>query len=720
MSFRDIKNIRQEYQTLKSELASEFYIPCLREATVYKRAVGYFSSSILLDISKGLGSIAQRNGRIELIVAPTLSENDYNAIKKGYDIRKYAEKKLLDSFDEFIEYEQKEDRFGMLAYLIQSNILNIKVVVLEQQHDNAIFHDKLGIMIDEEGNEISFSGSANETENAINYNYENIDVFCSWTSQDSEMRCASKKARFNRLWKGTEKGLITIEFPQAIKDTLFKYSCKYENFMKLDDEIIDKYRRAKHNSHTPSLDSVKLRDYQLSAIEAWKQNRFRGIYDMATGTGKTFTACGSIAKLYDESERLFVWICCPFTHLVEQWAKEVQLFNIKPIVCFGDFKKYKDKLKRNVIKFKRKRTDFVCVLITNQSFCKDRIQDLVKENLNDTLLIVDEAHNFGADQLSECLNINYPYRLALSATLDRYGDTAGTEKLYNFFEKKCFTYTLQEAIVNDKLTKYNYYPVLVILTKQELQRYEDLTQKIKKLMRYQQRDANENVKNIPEEVKHLLIKRARVIAGAENKINTLKEKLQPYKKDNNILVYCGAVKYGDYGYNNISEEVRQIDEVSRMMTQELKMKVSQFTSSENTQQRQDIISAFKNEELQALVAIKCLDEGMNVPSIKTAFILASSTNPKEYIQRRGRVLRKAKGKKIAEIYDFITLPRSLDEAKRGLYDIENDIGLVKRELSRVIDFSNLANNPTYCNDLIDSIYNAFNIDTIMGDVDIYE
>lgn len=716
MSFKDVPNIKQEYQTLNDEVVANFYIPCLKHATHYKRAVGYFSSSILLEISKGLASIALRGGKIDLLIAPTLSKEDYEAIKKGYAIKAYTENKIIDSFDEFIEYEQKEDRFGLLSYLIKEGILDIKVVVLEEENDRAIFHDKLGIMYDDDGNIVAFSGSANETYNGYKSNYENIDVFCSWVSEDTESRCISKEIRFDKLWKGKEKGCIVFDFPEVIKDKLLKYSIGKEELIKLDEEVIAKYKKSISMKGFPSTKNINLYDYQQDAINSWKKSNYKGIFDMATGTGKTFTGCGAISKLYEDKKRVFVWICCPFTHLVDQWAEEVKIFNIEPIVCYGSEKKYKDKLKRYVMKFKHKRADFICVIITNTSFKKDFIQSMVKENLSDSLLLVDEAHNFGAYHLSECMNLNYPYRLALSATLERYGDEKGTQRLLDFFGEKCITYTLERAIQEQKLTPYKYYPILVSLNVKESESYEYLTNKIRKIMTH----FNEDVDDIPEEVKKLLIKRARLVAGAENKVNALKNVLMNYKDENNLLVYCGAVKYGQYGYNECSDEKKQIQIVSEMMTQDLKMKVSRFTAEESTEERRAIIEMYKNEDIQALVAIKCLDEGMNVPTIKTAFILASSTNPKEYIQRRGRVLRKSKGKIFAKIYDFVTLPRSLEAARTGMIDKDNDLGLVRRELARVIDFANLSSNPSYSNEIINSIYDAFDIDVIQGEVNIYE
>lgn len=212
------------------------------------------------------------------------------------------------------------------------------------------------------------------------------------------------------------------------------------------------------------------------------------------------------------------------------------------------------------------------------------------------------------------------------------------------------------------LTPYDYYPIVVYLTESELNEYNELSKKIKKETRIDEKGKT----YFSKKGEILLIERARIIAGATNKIKALKKELQKYKEKNNILVYCGATNIlqeeEDSSITN-EKDIRQIDAVKEMMYRELKMKVDRFTANESIKERIEIKERFISGKIQAIVAIKCLDEGVNIPGIKTAFILASTTNPKEYIQRRGRVLRIAPNKEYAEIYDFITLPRDLKEAR---------------------------------------------------------
>lgn len=721
MSFKELQNIKLEYRTLSDNVVNSFYIPCLKHSSIYKRAVGFFSSGILLQISKGLCAMEANKSKIKLLISPKLDKNDYDAIVNGYNNQPqdFINNKFNEQFEDVYD-EESINRFALLSHLISIGLLDIRVVILKKNNDRAMYHEKMGIMQDHDDNVIAFSGSANETENGYNLNYEAIDVYCSWKSEDAEQRAGLKDMAFNRLWNGTENGTIVLKFPEIIVNKLLVYESKSTgDIFKLDEQFQEKLKKMKKVNYGPKIEEgIKLFDYQQLAIDTWESKNFKGIYDMATGTGKTFAGGGSICRLFEVKKRVFAVIVCPYVHLVEQWYEELKVFNIDAIKCYGNKNKYLTDLKRASIKFRQKRTNFVCILTTNKSFINDRIQDVIVDNLEYTLLIADEAHNFGADKISSYLTLDYPYRLALSATLERYGDEEGTNKLLNFFGEKCIIYSLKRAIQEDKLTKYKYYPILVALDEDELGQYVEITKRIKQFTY----ESNENMKHISDSLKKLLLRRARIIAGAKNKINKLIDIISPYKNMNNILIYCGAVKYGEEGYEDSTEEKKQIRLVIEKLKKELGMTVSKFTSEEDSEEREALKSAFKNEEIQALVAIKCLDEGMNIPAIKTVFILASSTNPKEYIQRRGRVLRKFPGKQYAEIYDFITISRPLDELNRlSKEDKELEVSLANKELTRLIDFANLSDNPQHSNKIIDEIRKAYSIDIIgEGGVDSYE
>ena len=194
----------------------------------------------------------------------------------------------------------------------------------------------------------------------------------------------------------------------------------------------------------------------------------------------------------------------------------------------------------------------------------------------------------------------------------------------------------------------------------------------------------------------------------------MREEIKPYIHDNNILVYCGATNVLDENADLSSfddADIHQIEAVTRILGNELGMAVAQFTARENMETRTSIKEQFqRGDRLQAIVAIKCLDEGVNIPGIRTAFILASTTNPKEYIQRRGRVLRKAPNKPYAVIYDFVTLPRPLDSVSSLTAEqAQRDLTLVKNELARIKEFGRLSQNSMDANNLIWDIQDTYNI-----------
>lgn len=711
MSFK-ILPIKNEYRSFSDNIIMDFYIPILQKSVKYDRAVGYFSSTALIDITKGISALIKSNGKIRLIVSPNLSSEDIEAIALGYKKRDDLIKtRLLGSFDRQFDLFEKK-RLNLLAYLISNSFLEIKIALIDQQNSVGIFHDKLGLVEDGSGNTIAFSGSMNETANAFTYNYESIDVFKSWTS-DAE-RVISKKNTFELIWNNEVKGVSTAEFPQVVRDKLMTYTSDYVDF-DIDDKEYYNLQSSLNNKDIvkePSLPSnLHLREYQENAISNWENSNFQGVFDMATGTGKTVTSLAAASYLARKlNYNLAIVIVCPYQHLVEQWVENIRNFNINPIIGYSTSKqrKWKERLDTCIEAYNLGVRENFCFVTTNATFATEFVQDQIKNITRDFLIIVDEAHNFGAEYLSLKLPSNANFRLALSATIQRHNDEDGTQSLLSYFGQICFEYTLEMAIKNGMLTQYYYYPILVYLTEEELFEYRNLTLKISKFVNKN----NEGKFNISESAKMLLLKRAKLIAGAENKIEVLAKEIKRYRNDSHILVYCGATTVNDFGYfedQPAEDEKRQIDAVVSTLGDDMNMKVSKFTSEENAAEREMIKNGFQDgEHIQVLVAIRCLDEGVDIPSIQKAFILASSTNPKEYIQRRGRVLRKSDGKKHAEIYDFITLPMPFEEINNySEREIKSLKSLPIREIARMKDFAAVAENSSVTDKIIKQIEKSY-------------
>lgn len=718
-------NIKKEYRSPRDDIVNDFYIPLLKESCLYKRSVGFFSSSSLLEISYGIANLINNNGKIQLIASPNLSDEDIEAINKGYELREnIIERALLQYITEPQNYFE-EERLNLLATLIAEEKLDIKIAFSLKNNKLGLYHEKLGLMYDQNNNIIAFSGSMNETENAFNNNYEIVDVFTSWEDKD---RVSIKENAFDKLWNNNDASAIIYDFPKIAKEKLLSYKKdtvdwnidKKEFFNKSKEitksESIEKLKRITNSPEIPA--GVSLYEYQKKAIKNWKENNYSGIFDMATGTGKTFTGLGAITQLYkDLSGKLAVIIVCPYQHLVDQWVEDIIEFNINPIIghSSSEQKDFKQRFKMAIMDYNLGVRNFFCFVCTNGTFATDYIQSQISNIRGDVLLVVDEAHNFGAENLKKTLIPKFNYRLALSATIERHGDEEGTQSLLTYFGKKCIEFSLEDAIkgINGErfLTPYEYHPVVIYLTEEELLEYHNLSKEISKCI-----IKKKGKTKLTDRGKIIAQKRSRLIAGAYNKTATLAREIKPYKQDNHILVYCGATKIDEQ--DESGEDIRQIDAITELLGKKLNMNVAQFTSKEDSYTRDLLKKKFsEGDYLQVLVAIKCLDEGVNIPAIKTAFILASTTNPKEYIQRRGRVLRKYPGKEFAIIYDFVTLPRPLDEARNLTYDeIRCEKTMVKNEVTRMIEFKRLAINRMESDMLIDDITETYHL----NDEDIEE
>ena len=709
MVFKDLL-IKEEYRSLEDDIVKDFYNPVLKCATKYQRAVGFFSSSSLVEIADGIAGLVKNNGKIELVASPNLSEDDVDSIKKG--LKKKEEvisERISDSITE-PNNAIEANKLNYLINLIAYGILDIKIAIIDDGNSIGIFHEKVGIVYDEEGETIAFSGSMNESATAFLHNGESIDVFKSWEDSSDAKRVRNKISSFNAIWNDYEPKMVVMDFPEAARKKLFKYRKNNE----IDESDLDSNKQVlKEKAVFPHIPEwLGVREYQQKAIDNWKDNNYKGIFDMATGTGKTYTGLSAIVDLYENRKvPLAIFIVCPLQHLVEQWVEDIKNFGMQPVICYSQSKQkdWKKRLKNGCLSLELGVKDHICAVFTNATYCTEGVQEIIKNIKSQAVLVVDEAHNFGASQSSEYLDENIPYRLALSATLERHGDIFGTEKLFDFFGEKCIEYTLKDAIDNDMLVRYYYHPIMVRFNDDELEEYLELSKQIARAIAGQDGD------ELSEYAEGLLIKRARLVAATQSKVETLVKEMESFKNESHMLVYCGATTVRDLDYkesNPTKDEKRQVDLVAELLGNKLNMRVAKFTSEENQKKRSDLIEDFdEGEMIQTLIAIRCLDEGVNIPSIRKAFILASSTNPKEYIQRRGRVLRTFEGKTHADIYDFIVSPLNINKIDNYSGDtIRLSQSLVRREIDRMKDFAMLAENSSVADSLIYELVDKYNID----------
>ena len=700
MSFKN-HNINLRYRSDVNNMPKDVLIPILRETVQYKRAVGFFSTSALVTLSAGLFDMAERGGHVQIICSPKLSEEDIKAIELGYETReKIIEKALTISLTEPIGHFE-EERLNLVATMVATGMMEFKIAFLENFTGQNMYHEKYAVFIDEEGNRICHTGGVNESENAYVENFDSMYTFCSWKDESQQEGAKLIESDFDRLWNNSTDKLRVIPFPKIAVEKLLKYKKEQIDWQTDEKEFhISSILKKQSKFHIP--DGVTLRDYQKQAIDNWFKNGCSGIFSMCTGAGKTFTALACMVRLAErKDDSLAVFIVCPYIHLVGQWEEDVVQWGITPIIAHSKSpqKDWESRLRRAVRRFISDGVPFICIT-TNDTFQGNKLHPFVEklpEN-DKTLLIVDEAHNFGAERLSLSLPTNIKNRIALSATIRRHMDRSGTNRIFDYFGEECINYGLEQAIEDGALVHYEYYPVPVYLEEDELEEFIYLSNELKRYL------ISEDGKiKLSDAAKPIIYKRTRLLAKARIKIFLLMSLIKPYQKDNNILIYCGATKNEDD-----EGEIRQIDLVTSRLRSEYGMTVQRFTADENLIERQNIKQYFSEGIYQAITAIKCLDEGVNIPGIKTAFILSSSRNPKEFIQRRGRLLRRSPNKTKAIIYDFVTLPRDLDNVYPD--DYETDRTVILGELARINEFGNLADNRSDAHILMNRIMEAYGVD----------
>lgn len=461
------------------------------------------------------------------------------------------------------------------------------------------------------------------------------------------------------------------------------------------DKLATRYARPKHrqkvaasrSSYTPASPpgtprfppQINLREYQRQAISQWFRNRGRGTLKMATGSGKTITALAIAEELYRQIGLQVLLVICPYRHLVAQWSRECERFNLEPILAYESVHEWQSLLATQLYNLRRGERVFLTLITTNSTLISVGFQSQIDYFPPKTLIVGDEVHHLGASQLSANLPRQIGLRLALSATPERHYDESGTEAIFDYFGSVLQPeFTLADAIRQGALVPYFYHPILVELTEVEAFTYAKLTQRIGWAI------AENDYLPSNKTLTSLLMQRSRLVGAAANKLIALRELMSQRLHTTHTLFYCGDGSIE----TPISQGVtRQLSAVTRLLGTELGYRVNTYTADTPIEQRENLRQQLDRGELQGLVAIRCLDEGIDIPAVRTAIILASTANPRQFIQRRGRILRPHPGKKYATLFDMVVLPPDLD---RETWQVERN--LLRRELKRLLEFADLAEN----------------------------
>jgi superfamily II DNA or RNA helicase len=673
--------------TSRNDIINDFFNPALAYSVKYDRGVGFFSAAWLRIAAKGMATFAANQGRARWVTSPILSESDWEALQKG-DAARQDEvlKAALDVNLDELERSLEAETLSALAWMVADGILDFKLAMPRNKLEQGEFHDKFGIFTDGEGNQVSFNGSYNDSVQGTR-NYESIKVFCSWQAVLSLLVNADAE-RFERLWGNKDENVQVFNLTDSARERIVRLRTQGRPYPpplnpKINEPAAPKYRKASKPSRPAT---IELRDYQIEAIDAWFSHDCRGLLEMATGTGKTITALAASVRLFEREKRLALVMTVPYQHLVDQWNSESQMFGYRPILAYQSRARWFDELNQQIMDFNGGYREVISVITTHTTFSSPEFQKCIARLQQPAMMLADEAHHLGAERARQGYPEHIPFRLALSATPDRWFDDEGTACLRRYFGETVFSFPLEKAI-GVSLTPYYYYPHLVQLTPEEMERYEELSAKIAQI-------AGRDDEAAQQSLKLLLIRRAELLNKAANKLEVLSRLIDQQKGVEHALFYCAP---------------GQIDEVLRQLGLEKGLLVHRFTAEEGTEERQRLLTDFAKGNLQALVAMKCLDEGVDVPSTKTAFFLASSSNPREFVQRRGRVLRKAPGKEFSVIHDLIAVPPTTWHASQDSPSFKIERSIVRRELERFREFAGPALNKHEALDVIWEIATRYSL-----------
>lgn len=704
MSEIDLRQkVKARYKNGPDNIGRDFIAPCLKEAVLYRRGTGFFSSGAMIAYVDAIDHLVSEKTKIEIICSPVINDKALYDIlsrnvteeQKRETLKKYANNIFLAALGYKLNQERKDYRRQLLAYFIAKNILEIRFAVpfdlvdfkLEEGEENELtenlYHVKTGYFRFANGDVIAFDGSFNESDSGHKRHIDKTQVFRSWEPSDAE-RLEGVVSDIDDDWNGKNKYIQVFKLSEEA----------LEWARKLSPETRPRRRTKDPASEKPSIggtappDSGGLRDYQRQALEAWKANEYRGILAMATGTGKTKTAIAAIKAFRGAASNGLVVVTAPYQPLANQWIKELSDAGLTSIKVFENSSDWVSQVS-NLIQAHMsglgetgRNPILVCVNKTFRDVNFQSILSLLDKSEGSRMLVVDECHHFNSAHAIRDLPLSFKFRLGLSATPYEEGEL---HHLDAFFECIVYEYEVSKAIADGYLSPYYYYPIFIELTQSEASKYVEVCSKIRG-------KSGENTSDVKND--ETLVKFYRELDGLlENvvgKLSKLAELVVSIEDRKHSLFYCGV---GSVSFND-GETVRQIIAVTQVLHR-LGWSVSKVTYQErNADQRKAIFNSFTNGTVDALASIRVLDEGVDIPDCKRAFILASQRSDRQGVQRRGRILRRSPDKAYAELYDFIiTGPSSEEKFLRNLYE---------KELRRASLFAEDALNRDQCNGAINS------------------
>jgi len=645
-----------------NDIVKELYFPCLSNSKTYYRGVGYFRSSIFDLLDDSLIKFCLAGGKVKILTSTDFTQEDFDASIKGYSQKEF--------FDGMLELLETDSRSSVELLIAMISIGCLEIYIAKLPH-GGIYHDKVGFFEDQGGNVVAFSGSGNETKAAIlgrKGNVESYNIIWNWhESYDVHGRVWESELRNsidNKKYEGAEIIEICDVDPKIIQENSINCDLNYY------------IETSRNKSLLPPL-----RNHQVSAVNCWKQNGFRGILEHATGSGKTITSISAIEAHFRDYQ--FVILLVPSNILMRQWEEEIKQY--LPNVSLAKMGAGFDDSAVINIMTNLDDSEPMILLSTIQTI-RDRrhifnLNRLVDSKPNNVLLIVDECHRIGSESFSEFSKIKFTRTLGLSATPVRYGDTEGTQRIIQLLGPVIDKYSLSNALRDGHLCKYEYFIETISLTAYEQEKYDTIRAKMARAFAQWK---NSDEKEMPSTLSSLIFESRRIIRGAEKKLQRMGEIIhENYSSNQHWLVYCDTESM----LNRARDIIREQGHNPYI-----------YHSKMNPFDQQKTLEAFERSG-GILLAIKCLDEGVNISRISHGLILSSTTNPREFIQRRGRLLRKANGKEKAVIFDTFALPNSID----------SNFGFIVSEILRARELASTSINATVNTTILDGIIQEYSI-----------
>lgn len=699
-----------------------FFLDAFSESKRLDLLLGYFSSTALNVLSFGITKFLANGGKMRIVINNVLSPDDKTILLS--DKNDISDAHL--SFDKILKLLEEPGKHTLecFAWLLKQN--KIEIVAVKPMEGRGISHYKSGVFFDG-SKKISFKGSCNFSAQALLENLEELSVKRSWNSVSEKIAISDNEDYFEKIFTGTSDIVERISFADIEERIVEKFGGKdLDELMTQEAILLRKKNDQIHQNpilkerleklainlneiiHAPKFPYQEgPRDYQKQAHENWVANDFKGVFAMATGTGKTITSLNCLLEEFKKTKLYQALILVPTNDLQNQWIDEVRKFNIsRDIIVVGIDSNWKRKLSKLTTSLEFGTKKSYVIISTYASFTRNALQYFVKYLDKETIIIADEAHNIGAPKVKAVLDtIAFNKRIGLSATPKRIYDADGTEAMNHFFNDfppYTYEFSMEEAIAKGILCQYDYFPHVVTLNSEELDEYKEITRKLSQFF-----DADTKKYKDSDLVNSLLMKRKRIIHKAENKLPMFEKVINDEFKHKGNLKY--SFVYVPEGLDNKSEDEDRIMTYynQAIMSVDPSIRVSSFTGE--SVGREEILKNFEQGEIDVLSAMKCLDEGVDVPRAELAVFCSSTGNPRQFIQRRGRILRKHDDKKFATIHDLIVVPHlDFENDKSATFNMERN--QVISELKRVADFAFMARNQFDAIEKIQQICDYYSLD----------